>query len=123
MLLIKGRIGGTYSADPKEVLDAQFFDIDALPEGLLPSHRELIEDHRDWFKGDDTDRQPGSRAANQPGNDNCGTISKDDAAITKTTSSRTGMDAGSIPVGSTPSASRKPVELILRYLNTAGLPE
>jgi ADP-ribose pyrophosphatase YjhB (NUDIX family) len=46
-------VGGTYRPDPKEVLDAQFFDIDALPDGLLPSHRELIEQHRDWFKGDD----------------------------------------------------------------------
>lgn len=44
-------VGGTYRPDPKEVLEAGFFAVDALPEGLLPSHRELIEEHREWFAG------------------------------------------------------------------------
>src|SRR5579875_3071697 len=35
--------GGTIQLDPKEVIDAQFFAKDALPEGLLRSHREIIE--------------------------------------------------------------------------------
>lgn len=34
--------GGTLQLDPKEILAAQFFSKDALPEGLLPSHREII---------------------------------------------------------------------------------
>ncbi|MBS2532215.1 NUDIX domain-containing protein [Catenulispora sp. NF23] len=58
-------IGGTYTPDPKEVLDAQFFDIDALPDGLLPSHRELIEQNRNWFKGDDIDRAHAQREADR----------------------------------------------------------
>jgi 8-oxo-dGTP diphosphatase len=58
-------IGGTYRPDPKEVLDARFFDIDALPEGLLPSHRRLIEQHRYWFKGDDDDRAHSEREADR----------------------------------------------------------
>src|SRR5260221_1434612 len=50
-------VGGTYRPDPKEVLDARSFDIDALPDGLLPSHRTLIEAHREWVtKGDSDDR-------------------------------------------------------------------
>jgi 8-oxo-dGTP diphosphatase len=48
-------VGGAYRPDPKEVLDARFFDIGALPDGLLPAHRELIELHRDWFEGADVD--------------------------------------------------------------------
>ncbi|MEZ0115140.1 8-oxo-dGTP diphosphatase [Catenulispora sp. EB89] len=58
-------VGGTYRPDPKEVLDAQFFEIDALPDGLLPSHRELIEQNRDWFQGDDDDRAHAQREANR----------------------------------------------------------
>lgn len=58
-------IGGTYRPDPKEVLDARFFALDALPDGLLPSHRDLIEQHRDWFKGDDVDRTHAQRKADR----------------------------------------------------------
>jgi ADP-ribose pyrophosphatase YjhB (NUDIX family) len=54
-------VGGTYTPDPKEVLDAQFFELDALPEGLLPSHRQLIETHRNWFKGVTNDRSHSER--------------------------------------------------------------
>lgn len=35
--------GGTLQLDPREIIDAQFFSTGALPEGLLPSHREIIE--------------------------------------------------------------------------------
>jgi ADP-ribose pyrophosphatase YjhB (NUDIX family) len=45
-------VGGVYKPDPKEVLEAGFFDIDALPEGLMPSHRALIHRNRHWFEGD-----------------------------------------------------------------------
>jgi ADP-ribose pyrophosphatase YjhB (NUDIX family) len=58
-------IGGTYRPDPKEVLDAGFFDIDALPDGLLPSHRDLIHQHRHWFKGDDDGRAHAEREADR----------------------------------------------------------
>lgn len=34
--------GGTLRLDPKEVLEATFFSLDALPGGLLPSHRAII---------------------------------------------------------------------------------
>ncbi|MGH2482432.1 MAG: hypothetical protein ACRDHW_22530 [Ktedonobacteraceae bacterium] len=34
--------GGTLRLDPKEVIEAQFFSKDALPDGLLQSHREII---------------------------------------------------------------------------------
>ena len=34
--------GGTLQIDPKEIIDIQFFPREALPEGLLPSHREII---------------------------------------------------------------------------------
>src|SRR5215471_12796329 len=34
--------GGRFERDEHEVLEAGFFDPDALPEGLLPSHRALI---------------------------------------------------------------------------------
>jgi 8-oxo-dGTP diphosphatase len=34
--------GGHFQLDPKEVIEARFFDRDALPDGLLPSHREII---------------------------------------------------------------------------------
>jgi 8-oxo-dGTP diphosphatase len=54
-------IGGTYTPDPREVLDCGFFDLDALPEGLLPSHRKLIEKHREWFEGDGHDRAHAER--------------------------------------------------------------
>ncbi|MGH3720674.1 MAG: hypothetical protein ACRDRI_17870 [Pseudonocardiaceae bacterium] len=56
-------VGGSYRPDPKEVLDAGFFDIDELPDGLLPQHRDLIERHRSWFKGDDVDRAHAQRKA------------------------------------------------------------
>lgn len=35
-------IGGSLQLDPKEVIEAKFFGIDELPDGLLPSHREII---------------------------------------------------------------------------------
>ena len=39
----QGRIvGGTARVDPKEVLEARFFEPDELPEGLLGTHRELV---------------------------------------------------------------------------------
>lgn len=34
--------GGTFRLDPKEVIEARFFPKETLPEGLLPSHREII---------------------------------------------------------------------------------
>ena len=58
-------VGGTYRPDPKEVLDAGFFEIDALPDGLLPSHRDLIHQHRYWFKGDDNGRAHAEREADR----------------------------------------------------------
>ena len=42
-------VGGIYKPDPKEVLEAGFFDLDALPDGLMRSHRDLIDQHRSWF--------------------------------------------------------------------------
>lgn len=36
-------LGGELKLDPKEVIEARFFSRHELPEGLLPSHRELIE--------------------------------------------------------------------------------
>ena len=35
-------IGGGLCLDPKEVIEARFFAVDELPEGLLPSHRAVI---------------------------------------------------------------------------------
>ena len=35
--------GGTLQLDPKEVIEARFFSKGELPDGLLPSHREIIE--------------------------------------------------------------------------------
>lgn len=35
--------GGTLVIDPKEIIEAQFFPRDGLPEGLLPSHCEIIK--------------------------------------------------------------------------------
>jgi 8-oxo-dGTP diphosphatase len=35
-------IGGELQLDPKEVLEARFFSVDALPDELLPSHRDII---------------------------------------------------------------------------------
>ena len=35
-------IGGEVRLDPKEVIEARFFAVDDLPEGLLPSHRDII---------------------------------------------------------------------------------
>ena len=59
-------VGGTYKPDPKEVLDAKFFDIDALPDGLLPSHRVLIEHHRGWFtKGEGHEHADAEREADR----------------------------------------------------------
>ena len=38
-----GRLnGGSFQLDPKEIIEARFFDRHALPVGLLPSHREII---------------------------------------------------------------------------------
>jgi hypothetical protein len=34
--------GGHLQLDPKEVIEARFFDRHALPDGLLRSHREII---------------------------------------------------------------------------------
>jgi ADP-ribose pyrophosphatase YjhB (NUDIX family) len=34
--------GGTCRLDPKEIIAAQFFPQEALPDGLLQSHREII---------------------------------------------------------------------------------
>ena len=34
--------GGTLQLDPREIIAAQFFSKDALPEGLLSSHRDII---------------------------------------------------------------------------------
>ena len=34
--------GGGFHLDPKEVIEARFFAVDELPEGLLPSHRDII---------------------------------------------------------------------------------
>jgi 8-oxo-dGTP diphosphatase len=58
-------IGGEAKLDPHEVLAAKFYDIDNLPDGLLPSHRDLIEAHRYWFKGDDVDRADAQREADR----------------------------------------------------------
>ena len=35
-------VGGELHIDHKEVIEARFFALDALPEGLLPSHRAYI---------------------------------------------------------------------------------
>jgi ADP-ribose pyrophosphatase YjhB (NUDIX family) len=34
--------GGQFRLDPKEVIEARFFSLGELPEGLLPSHRDII---------------------------------------------------------------------------------
>jgi 8-oxo-dGTP diphosphatase len=36
-------VGGHFQLDPKEVIEARFFPIDELPEGLLSSHRDIIQ--------------------------------------------------------------------------------
>lgn len=41
--------GGTLRLDPKEALEAGFFDIYDLPPDMLGAHRELIEAQRPWF--------------------------------------------------------------------------
>lgn len=44
----QGRVtGGTMRLDPREVLDARFFAVDALPDGLLARHRALLEERRE----------------------------------------------------------------------------
>lgn len=35
-------IGGNVHLDPKEVIEARFFAVNELPEGLLSSHRDII---------------------------------------------------------------------------------
>lgn len=35
--------GGTPRLDPVEIIEARFFALDAVPEGLIPSHKEIIE--------------------------------------------------------------------------------
>jgi 8-oxo-dGTP diphosphatase len=35
-------VGGTLALDGREILEARFFPVDRLPEGLLASHRDLI---------------------------------------------------------------------------------
>lgn len=35
-------VGGDLKIDPKEVITAQFFAVDNLPDSLLPSHRKII---------------------------------------------------------------------------------
>ena len=35
-------IGGDFHLDRKEVIEARFFTVDELPQGLLPSHRNVI---------------------------------------------------------------------------------
>ena len=35
-------VGGALRIDREEVLEARFFPPDALPDGILPSHRELV---------------------------------------------------------------------------------
>ncbi len=34
--------GGTQLLDPKEIIEAEFFNLNNLPDGLIPSHKELI---------------------------------------------------------------------------------
>jgi 8-oxo-dGTP diphosphatase len=34
--------GGIRKLDPKEILDADFFSLDNLPDGLLDSHRQIL---------------------------------------------------------------------------------
>jgi 8-oxo-dGTP diphosphatase len=34
--------GGQFRLDPKEVIEARFFSRNELPEGLLPSHRDIL---------------------------------------------------------------------------------
>jgi ADP-ribose pyrophosphatase YjhB (NUDIX family) len=41
--------GGELRLDGREVLDAGFYDLDDLPEDLMPNHRTLIRENADWF--------------------------------------------------------------------------
>jgi ADP-ribose pyrophosphatase YjhB (NUDIX family) len=51
-------VGGELKLDPKEVLEAGWFALDALPEGTHPAHRQLIEAQREWFTSqEDHERQ------------------------------------------------------------------
>lgn len=42
-----GRLsGGKMILDPKEVIEAKFFNLEELPSGLLASHKEIIEKYQ-----------------------------------------------------------------------------
>jgi ADP-ribose pyrophosphatase YjhB (NUDIX family) len=42
--------GGEWRLDPHEVIAADFYEVTALPEDLMPNHRRLIEQNADWFR-------------------------------------------------------------------------
>ena len=42
--------GGAWRLDPHEVVAADFYDVSALPEDLMPNHRRLILENADWFR-------------------------------------------------------------------------
>lgn len=44
---------GTPRLDPVEIIEARFFDLDALPEGLISSHKEIVELARQRLKAKD----------------------------------------------------------------------
>lgn len=44
-LVFQARVGGgPLQLDTREVLEARYFPVDNLPDGLLPAHREVILD-------------------------------------------------------------------------------
>jgi ADP-ribose pyrophosphatase YjhB (NUDIX family) len=41
--------GGDPRLDAREILAAGFYELDDLPEDLMPNHRRLIQDNAAWF--------------------------------------------------------------------------
>jgi len=42
-------VGGVLKLNPMEIIAADWFNLENLPDGLLPAHRSLIEANRDWY--------------------------------------------------------------------------
>lgn len=55
--------GGELRIDTHEILAADFYELDDLPEDLMPNHRRLIRENADWF----TQRPPALSSTERTG--------------------------------------------------------
>jgi ADP-ribose pyrophosphatase YjhB (NUDIX family) len=44
-------LGGDLRLSAFVILKARWFDLNDLPDGMLPSHRQLLHENADWFSG------------------------------------------------------------------------